>query len=230
MKIQKFVGANELRKFLLADASVFALASSALAALLAATPVLAQSSAITTPQATANVVGPSFPDLMSDQPTAPAQTSTVPAAQDIVPPEIVQLDTSQTEGDIKKVHVDNTNNHYVLYCNVKAFACITPNEGKDYYLITKDTHWKIPGAKDFLSLSLLQDYTVKYNKGENVALLEKDPDPTDHNNVGMFLIDRADDGEGPQFGSANRKAKSARLLPSICAANNICTSHSYMND
>lgn len=138
------------------------------------------------------------------QVTDPTAAPATPKASDaIVPPEIVQLENVQVDGDRKTIYVGDTQNHYVLYCYAKDSlgSCITPNEGKDYYLVTKDTHWKTPDAKKYLTLSILQDFTGSYKKGENVALLEKNADPNDHNNVGMFLIARGVGGGGAQFGS-----------------------------
>ena len=108
------------------------------------------------------------------------------SAQSIVPPEVVQLENVQVEGDMKTVYVGNANHHYLLYCNIKATGgCITPEENKNYLLFNKDTRWKMPGAKDFLTLAFIQDWTVKYNKGENIGLVPEDA----KGDMGLFLLD-----------------------------------------
>src|SRR5262249_31117752 len=115
------------------------------------------------------------------------------SAQDIVPPEVVRLENVRIDGDIKIVTVGNAKNHYSLFCNVKADGCITPERDKNYLLFNKDTRWKMPGAKDFISLAWIQDWTVKYNQGENIALVrEQGGSPKD--DLGMFLLDRTGGG------------------------------------
>jgi len=70
--------------------------------------------------------------------------------------------------------------------------CITPERNKNYLLFNKDTRWKMPRAKDFISLAWIQDWTVKYNEGENIALVpEQGGGPKD---LGMFLLDRTGGG------------------------------------
>src|ERR1035437_1623278 len=93
------------------------------------------------------------------------------SAQNLVPPEIVQLENVQVDGDMKSVYVGNSTNHYFLYCSIKAAGCITPQENKNYLLFNKDTNWKMPGAKTFINLAFVQDWTVKYNEGENIGLV-----------------------------------------------------------
>jgi hypothetical protein len=111
------------------------------------------------------------------------------SAQDIVRPEVVRLENVRVEDDIKIVTVGNANRHYSLFCNVKADGCITPERNKNYLLFNKDTRWKMPGAKDFINLAFMQDWTVKYNQGENIGLiLEAGGDP------GVFLLDRTGGG------------------------------------
>jgi hypothetical protein len=111
------------------------------------------------------------------------------SAQDIVRPEVVRLENVRVEDDIKIVTVGNANRHYSLFCNVKADGCITLERNKNYLLFNKDTRWKMPGAKDFINLAFMQDWTVKYNQGENIGLiLEAGGDP------GVFLLDRTGGG------------------------------------
>jgi hypothetical protein len=93
-------------------------------------------------------------------------------AQTLVPPEVVRLENVQVEGEMKTVYVGNANKHYLLYCNIKAAGCITPEENKNYLLFDANTRWKMPGAKDVITLSFVQDWTVKYNsKGRYHASL-----------------------------------------------------------
>lgn len=112
------------------------------------------------------------------------------SAQDVVPPEVVRLESTHVDGDVKTVNVGNANKQYSLTCVVKAAGCITPKAEKDYWLFDKATRWKMPGAKDFITLSFLQDWTVAYNAGENIALV----DPDNPTNFGVFLLDTTGGG------------------------------------
>jgi hypothetical protein len=112
------------------------------------------------------------------------------SAQDIVAPEVVRLENVRVDGDMKIVTMGNAKKHYSLFCNVKADGCITPERNKNYLLFNKDTRWKMPGAKDFITLSFVQDWTVKYNEGENIGLVSEDG----NGGLGMFLLDRTGGG------------------------------------
>jgi len=113
-------------------------------------------------------------------------SATAASAQNLVPPEVVQLENLQVEGDMRSVYVGNANNHYLLYCNIKASAgCITPEENKNYLLFNANTRWKMPGATNFLTLAFIQDLTVKYNQGENVGLVPE----TGGGDLGLFILD-----------------------------------------
>jgi hypothetical protein len=79
---------------------------------------------------------------------------------------------------------------YTLFCNVKAAGCITPERGKNYLLFDTSTRRKMPGAKDFITLAFVQDWTVKYNEGENIGLVPEDA----KGDLGMFLLDRTGGG------------------------------------
>jgi hypothetical protein len=112
--------------------------------------------------------------------------ATAARAQNLVPPEVVRLENMQVEGDMRTVYVGNANNHYLIYCNIKASAgCITPEENKNYLLFNSNTRWKMPGAKDFLTLSFIQDWTIKYNQGENIGLVPEDA----KGDFGLFILD-----------------------------------------
>lgn len=114
--------------------------------------------------------------------------------QEIVPPEVVRFENVRVDGDIKIVTVGNAKRHYTLYCNVKADGCITPERNRNYLLFNKDTRWKMPGAKDFITLAFVQDWTVKYNEGENIGLVLEDGKDGKGDGLGMFLLDRTDGG------------------------------------
>ena len=109
------------------------------------------------------------------------------SAQNLVPPEVVQLENVQVDGDMKSVYVGNSTNHYFLYCSIKAAGCITPQENKNYLLFNKDTNWKMPGAKTFINLAFVQDWTVKYNEGENIGLVPEGGGSPDQ--LGIFILD-----------------------------------------
>jgi hypothetical protein len=117
--------------------------------------------------------------------------TTATSAQNLVPPEVVQLENVLTEGDMRRIYVGNTNHHYLLYCNIKATGgCITPEENKNYLMFNASTRWKMPGAKDFLTLDFIQDFTVKYNKGENIGLVPEDG----KGDIGLFILDPTEGG------------------------------------
>jgi hypothetical protein len=113
-------------------------------------------------------------------------------AQDIVPPEIVRLENVQVEGDMKHIYVGNATKHYLLYCNLKADGCITPEENKNYLLFNSNTRWKMPGAKDFITLKFMQDWTVTYNSGTNIGLIAETPNKGSA--IGVFLLDETGGG------------------------------------
>jgi hypothetical protein len=141
-------------------------------------------------------------------------SATAASAQNLVAPEVVQLENLQVEGDMQTVYVGNANNHYLLYCNIKAPAgCITPEENKNYLLFNANTRWKMPGAKDFLTLAFIQDWTIKYNQGENIGLVPEElgcgrPDCV-AGHVGLEL--RNVDAKYP-FERSNRFPESSRSL------------------
>jgi hypothetical protein len=110
----------------------------------------------------------------------------VARAQDVVRPEIVRLWNMQVKGDLRSVYLGNDNNRYVLFCNVKTDGCIKPEEKKNYLLFNANTRWKMPGAKDFLTLTFMQEWTVKYNQGENVGLISEDGS----SGIGVFVLDK----------------------------------------
>ena len=114
-------------------------------------------------------------------------------AETLVPPEVVRLENVKVEGDIRTVYMGNANRHYVLFCNIKEDGCFTPSSDKNYLLFNANTRWKMPGAKDFLTLKFMQDWTVKYNQGENIGLIAEDPSTKD-SGIGMFVLDKTGGG------------------------------------
>ena len=92
----------------------------------------------------------------------------------IVPPEIVRSEEVHIRSGVKSLTVGNANGHYSLSCNTNALGCMTPTPGKNYLLFTKTTRWKLPGAKEYLTLEFLQDWTVTYNQAENIGLVPGD--------------------------------------------------------
>jgi len=112
--------------------------------------------------------------------------ATAANAQSSTAPEVVQVENMFVEGTMRTVYVGNANNHYLIYCNTKADSgCITPEENKNYLLFDANSRWKMPGAKDFLTLSFIQDFTIKYNQGENVGLVAQDG----KSDLGLFIRD-----------------------------------------
>ena len=110
-------------------------------------------------------------------------------AQQLVPPEVVRLENVQIDGDMKTIYVASTNKHYVLYCNTKTAGCTTPHENENYLLFNKDTNWKMPGATTFINLAFLQEWTVKYNEGENIGLVPQKGGGGGPDSLGMYLLD-----------------------------------------
>jgi hypothetical protein len=87
-------------------------------------------------------------------------------------PEIVHSKQVRIEPrDLKTVIVGSEKGEYNLFCNTKAANCLTPVPARDYYVFNDNTKWKMPGAKDHISLKWIQDWTVKYNQSENIALM-----------------------------------------------------------
>ena len=106
------------------------------------------------------------------------------SAEDLIPPIAVQFESLRAHDDIKNIIVGNSNKHYFLSCSVKAAGCITPVPHKDYLLFDKNTHWKMPGATNFINLAFIQDWTAAYTTGENVGLVG-DRGAAD---LGIFLL------------------------------------------
>jgi hypothetical protein len=91
-------------------------------------------------------------------------------------PEIVRLELEKaySRSGVKTVIVGNATGHYTLSCNFKAAGCMSPNPGSDYYVIKRQTRWRIPGATRDIDLAMLQDFTATYFNGENIGLVRVD--------------------------------------------------------
>ena len=114
------------------------------------------------------------------------------SAQNLVPPQVVRFENVRVDRDMKIVTVGNAKQHYTLFCNVKAAGCITPERGANYLLFDANARWTMPGAKNFITLAFVQDWTVKYNEGENIGLVpEASGGPGE---LGLFLLDRTGGG------------------------------------
>lgn len=131
----------------------------------------------------------------SSQPTpaaAPAVVKPVPVKDEegnvLTEPEKVRSKQVQNDNrGVKIVTVGNANGNYTLGCNMKAENCLTPVPGRDYYLFNKNSKWKMPGATKSITLSWIQDWSVKYPNGENIALIPVEGgDPQE---MGMYWLD-----------------------------------------
>jgi hypothetical protein len=128
------------------------------------------------------------------KPVATPASTAAPAQQplprdengnDLLVPEIVHSRQVRIEGsDVKTVIVGNENGEYDLFCNTKAGNCLTPVPAKGYYVFNSTTKWKTPGAKEYITLKWIQDWTVSYNKAENIALVPVEGGAPDE--IGMY--------------------------------------------
>jgi len=108
----------------------------------------------------------------------------------VVLPEVVRSKSVHIANGLKTVTVSNANGEYLLSCNIQASSgCITPIPGKNYQLFNKNTRFKRPGAKDFITLAFVQDWTVSYKEGENIGLVPEEPDGAGPAGFGMYTLD-----------------------------------------
>lgn len=119
---------------------------------------------------------------------APEPTVVQPNQQqnaELTPPETVRSEEVRIVSGVKLVTVGNSLGHYHLSCNAKVDSCVTPMPGKDYLVFSKETRWKMPGAKECCAtLKFFQDYSISYNNQENVALV-----PDGDGRFGMYILD-----------------------------------------
>jgi hypothetical protein len=48
-------------------------------------------------------------------------------------------------------------------------SCLTPRPQRDYLLFKSNTKWLVTGAPQPMTLLFMQDYTVSYNRSENIG-------------------------------------------------------------
>jgi hypothetical protein len=119
--------------------------------------------------------------------------SSANAQAGIVPPDIVRVEKQSADAETRYATVGNDKGHYRLFCNAGAAGCINLQTGKNYLLVNSRTRWKMLRAKEFMTLAFIQDWTVKYNKGENIGLIPEGAD----GDMGMFLLDTFGAGYQP---------------------------------
>jgi hypothetical protein len=90
-------------------------------------------------------------------------------AHTFVPPEVVRLENVQIEGDIGTVYAGNGNRIYALYCAAKVAGC----------------RWKMPVATRSITLTFVEDMTVKRNESKNIGIVPRDA----KGYFGLYLLD-----------------------------------------
>ncbi|MBO0695804.1 MAG: hypothetical protein J2P56_06845 [Verrucomicrobia bacterium] len=61
-------------------------------------------------------------------------------------------------------------------------------------MFNEKTRWKMPGATEFITLTWLQDWSVRYNQAPNRALVPRDMSRGSPSNMGMFFLDATGHG------------------------------------
>jgi hypothetical protein len=82
-------------------------------------------------------------------------------------------------GGEKHVTVGNVAGEYVLVCNEEVNdpkshpikSCLAPRPQRDYLLFKSNTKWLVKGATNPMTLSFMQDYSVSYNRAENIGMM-----------------------------------------------------------
>jgi len=116
--------------------------------------------------------------------------SAIPLAAHLIPadgapvsdapePEVVQLTKVETIDNEKHVTVENVAGEYVLVCVEAANdkekhviqSCLSPRPQQNYLLFRENTRWLVNGAKTPINLAFMQDWSVTYNRGENIGLM-----------------------------------------------------------
>lgn len=103
-----------------------------------------------------------------------------------LPPQIVRVESVRNADGIKFVVLSNKDGRFNVSCNLNAQGCITPARGRDYYVFEKTTRWTIPGAKNPITLSFIQNRTVTYPDIENIGILAKNSDTSP--GMGLFIL------------------------------------------
>jgi len=130
--------------------------------------------------------------ILCSCPNAPKQSEpAIPLAAHLIPtdgtpvsdapePEVVQLKEIETIDNEKHVTVENVAGEYVLVClvavndkkKVYGQSCLSPRPQQNYLLFRENTRWfAFKGAKTPVSLAFMQDWSVTYNRGENIGLM-----------------------------------------------------------
>jgi len=106
----------------------------------------------------------------------------------LTPPETVHSEQVQNDNHgVKTLTMGNDKGEYFLACDVKESTCLTPDPGRDYYVFTKTSKWKFPGATGYVTLEWLQSWTGTYNSEENIALAPVDNNRTPEQ-IGMYWL------------------------------------------
>lgn len=103
-----------------------------------------------------------------------------------LPPQIVRFESVRNADGIKFVVLGNKDGRFNVSCNLAAEGCITPARGRDYYVFEESTRWTIPGAKNPITLSFIQNRTVTYPDIENIGILAKNSDTSPA--MGLFIL------------------------------------------
>lgn len=92
--------------------------------------------------------------------------------------------------------VGNVAGDYEIVCNSDAndaekfgiHSCLSPKPQENYLLFRENTKWQINGAKEPISLKFFQDWSVSYNKGENVGLMPAAKDNGSSEPFGVYWL------------------------------------------
>ncbi len=109
-------------------------------------------------------------------------------------PEVVELRKVETVNSDKHVTMENVTGEYVLVCVEAANdkekhpvqSCLSPRPGQNYLLFRANTRWLVNGAKDPINLAFMQNWSVKYNRGENIGLMSAKR--TDAEEFGVYWL------------------------------------------
>jgi len=117
------------------------------------------------------------------EPATPLVAHLISADGTLVPdapePEVVQLKKIEAVDNEKHVTVENAAGEYVLVCVEAANdtekhviqSCLSPRPQQNYLLFRQKTKWLAKGAKAPIDLAFMQDWSVTYNRGENIGLM-----------------------------------------------------------
>jgi hypothetical protein len=65
-------------------------------------------------------------------------------------------------------------------------SCLAPRPQRDYLLFKSNTKWLVTGAPEPMTLSFMQDYTVSYNRAENIGLMSSQK--SDDEGFGVYWL------------------------------------------